>query len=1171
MMADGRQILALLIQHKELVPGAKKIFVSYYRKRAFADLLLDGSLRFEDQVYVEPFSCAIQMKRSLNPSIKSDAAWHTIFATDPGVSLKELRDRLKARLQSQQSAPPPTGIFAALNQPSRSSTPQLPSHPPRSSPPPVPDRRRREPSQGRNDRASSPAPDTNVNTNSSANSSTRSRTTLIAPCGVCEKETNGTDVQPVASTLNWATQNSWFCHACVNQQQAQRVLVEASAASDAKQTDTQDDLKAMDGDNDNKDDGEQNLEKVASDFEAVSTADAGESTDDNAEPAPVDDAVVDVAREHRQQLLDVIQRLIDDFSSVARRAVILTGNTGALLVHLLRTRVVQLVESGKQEIASVCANVASADDDGVIVDALTKLFDLRHELLTSQEKFARTIKSVRKKTESLLRDSELELMTLEDARVAVTKAIVKGQRRIARQQEDLREHQRKMLLSKVVLESMRHRRRHIQSTNVTKRFLPPYRAVSKRMLTSSNHLVATVLTEKLQTMDKAIKEWEEKKNHFESMRATLTKKLSVVSVGKKRPRETDESSGPPVSLSVMTLPRVKMPLSRRLIERQLANYDANLEELERKRSHAVASLQNVLQVLREEDFRADLIDATVQLLERCGVKSVVEEIAQTSDAEKDGDQVEAPTSNDDERDAKRQNTTVDGAGVADEPEEDVSEDADQDVEMDAVNNAADEGSAEVDADATEAAPKAASEALTTARDSDDRHEQHARALESHSTAEAGAEDKAVDTTATTTKAADATETSTEATTTRKAPSTDTATTPQPPTRQAELIILDASDDDAEEDTTTAASKTAQQPAQPRPTTSTAQAKASPPATAHRADNSSDTTVPIVRPIAIPPHMVHAAELSSVLDNERRARQSHERLRLLRSQLQRERLLREEEEQRKLAATQSSPAPGTRSSAMAVKQQPAQPPQQTINRARDMLRQEQQENRRRVEQQQERLDDQTLMDELQHQNRRLADEQQRAEQERRLEELYRKQEMERQRQQQHRQQEEQQQRVEKLRHKHEEELALREEERKARQAQKQRLEELHRAQQQKRAEQQRRLEELHVKQEEQRQRQQEQRQKEEQQRLRNEHVQRSRLEALDQQRVLMERQRTAMHSATVFQHPSYMAQQGMLHQSVLSSHQPTAPPQQQQQSPDAIDETLPQCPEWGNQPPPPPWP
>ena len=47
--------------------GPKRLYVSYYRKRVYADLLPDGSIRYKNEVYTSPVPCALHMKRTLNP------------------------------------------------------------------------------------------------------------------------------------------------------------------------------------------------------------------------------------------------------------------------------------------------------------------------------------------------------------------------------------------------------------------------------------------------------------------------------------------------------------------------------------------------------------------------------------------------------------------------------------------------------------------------------------------------------------------------------------------------------------------------------------------------------------------------------------------------------------------------------------------------------------------------------------------------------------------------------------------------------------------------------------------------------------------------------------------------------------------------------------------------
>lgn len=73
------------------------LYVSYYRKRVFADLLEDGSIRFKDVVYTSPVPCALQMKRTMNPSLKTDAGWSSMFSAKTGDSLKDIKDRLNIR------------------------------------------------------------------------------------------------------------------------------------------------------------------------------------------------------------------------------------------------------------------------------------------------------------------------------------------------------------------------------------------------------------------------------------------------------------------------------------------------------------------------------------------------------------------------------------------------------------------------------------------------------------------------------------------------------------------------------------------------------------------------------------------------------------------------------------------------------------------------------------------------------------------------------------------------------------------------------------------------------------------------------------------------------------------------------------------------------------------
>jgi len=94
--------------------GPNKIFVTYYRKKVFADLLENGSVKFDGKVYRNMVTVALVMKRTLNPSkispvatvhtkhlknnysiaLRTDPGWASLLSTDYQTSLKELKEAL---------------------------------------------------------------------------------------------------------------------------------------------------------------------------------------------------------------------------------------------------------------------------------------------------------------------------------------------------------------------------------------------------------------------------------------------------------------------------------------------------------------------------------------------------------------------------------------------------------------------------------------------------------------------------------------------------------------------------------------------------------------------------------------------------------------------------------------------------------------------------------------------------------------------------------------------------------------------------------------------------------------------------------------------------------------------------------------------------------------------
>lgn len=306
---------------------------------------------------------------------------------------------------------------------------------------------------------------------------------------------------------------------------------------------------------------------------------------------------------------------------------IIANSTGATLVHLAKTLLVPLVENGKREISQVATgddhergdNSADADSDASAapslseVDALVKIFDLRHQILSSQAHFQRTSSELAKRTEKHLRAAETELMALEEARAVEARAVNTIVDIIDQYDSELQTCKHKIELNHVLLASIAHRRTYIRSTNVSSVFVPAYRLTTKQMTSSSDQLLYTVLLDKLQSIAKTINEWATMEAHFHKMTASLHETL--VSLGTKRSRDGTARVSLPSTPALFA--RVKIPLSRRLIGRQLANYAVNADTIKTNRASMRKTLAGVLKIAREEHLSAEIIDLTALLYRKC--------------------------------------------------------------------------------------------------------------------------------------------------------------------------------------------------------------------------------------------------------------------------------------------------------------------------------------------------------------------------------------------------------------------------------------------------------------------------------------------------------------------------------------------------------------------------
>ncbi|KAF4316995.1 hypothetical protein BBO99_00008344 [Phytophthora kernoviae] len=740
-MGDARIVMLTLIDEGLLSPGPKKLYVSYYRKRVYADLLPDGSIRFKDVVYTSPVPCALHMKRTLNPSLKTDAGWSSMYSASTGESLKDLKERTNIRMRGTNARSAHKEKRAPSPSPTKERTTQAAATQPKQEAQPCAVCR-------------------------------KEATTDVTQCSACHRKTHSKCLNPPMEAGSTAP---WFCEKCLASQanrileflqQTRRVLVEKideqkaktqevqstepiesedvgmevveekEASADDKENNTSDpDDKASDASK-CKEESEKSpsastevnengvsIDSISAPGASLTEMEEPEKTDSNKEssndapavdspadkpseskdivpvvvddavkdtvPVVVDDAVKDVvpvveddavkdkgaeqeatdvvttgmtaleaketgdlpkadtgdkqvnkeenaaqmtiaesskALSAEEKFLVLVDNLIAEVSSKKDRAHLIANSTGATLVHLEKTQLVQLIEYGKREILVATQSESEEDENDDTdddhdastsgnnseVDALIRIFDLRHQILSSQSQFERTTKTLTKRTEKHLCHAETELMELEHGRVVEASAVMKVVNLISQYSDDLNQCEQKIHHNRLLLESINHRRNFIRTTNINDRFVPSYRYSTKLMTSSSDQLLMTVLLDKLRDITASVNEWMTMEHHFEKMTANLYKSLTLIGTKRKR-------TGAPVKFlpTPALFAKVKIPPSRRLIERQITNYEVNLNTIRQNRGRMRKTLSGILKIAREEHLSVEIIRMTEILYQKC--------------------------------------------------------------------------------------------------------------------------------------------------------------------------------------------------------------------------------------------------------------------------------------------------------------------------------------------------------------------------------------------------------------------------------------------------------------------------------------------------------------------------------------------------------------------------
>ncbi|ETW06146.1 hypothetical protein H310_03731 [Aphanomyces invadans] len=556
MSSDQTAVIRGCIKHKLLSSGGNKLYVSYYRQKVYADVHENGSMQFQGKVYTNATALALAMKRTLNPSIKTEPGWISLFATDSNTCLKDIREQWIEKI----TPPPPTSYATASSLVGSASSSYTKS--PAIRPKPLVQQ-------------PGAAPSTSSSTDI-CQACKRDRGSLHVTCDACHKSFHHACL-PMMS-LNPST-TPWYCDGCIQQHCAIILKFLYDLRHVAKHCDAPFPATPVPA-------------ATLPDREAA-VCDATASVE--VESAVVADGAATVAQP-RPTLLAHINHLIDQLESPATRMNVLANSTGELLVHLSNLDIaagLRTLDENLAAIATACSRENEPIEDSIVspgVDGILKVLNLRHGILSAKFHAKRTTAALATLSEKRKRAFVKTQAKLDEGFQKELKVFNDWAGRVQDATDDVeKQHVHITHMNALIDNSVRHRKT-LRAASLKHRFIPAYRTATQDLSTSSDHLLVTIVADKLQGLAASLNEWESIQEHFERVQATLMhEKTHGMSTKHVSTTEAADATEPPLKRVkvAMDLPR---PPSLKLLDRQLNQVTKTLASLQSQRTMALKTL-----------------------------------------------------------------------------------------------------------------------------------------------------------------------------------------------------------------------------------------------------------------------------------------------------------------------------------------------------------------------------------------------------------------------------------------------------------------------------------------------------------------------------------------------------------------------------------------------------
>ncbi|RHY25827.1 hypothetical protein DYB32_008071 [Aphanomyces invadans] len=465
-------------------------------------LSIDPTVR---KVYTNATALALAMKRTLNPSIKTEPGWISLFATDSNTCLKDIREQWIEKI----TPPPPTSYATASSQVG-SAIRRL-----------------------RLGTATAAFNSTYVARLAAPLSSTRLTASSSVQCAIILKFLY--DLRHVAK----------HCDAPFP-----ATPVPAATLPDRE----------------------------------AAVCDATASVE--VESAVVADGAATVAQP-RPTLLAQINHLIDQLESPATRMNVLANSTGELLVHLSNLDIaagLRTLDENLAAIATACSRENEPIEDSIVspgVDGILKVLNLRHGILSAKFHAKRTTAALATLSEKRKRYVHTQAK-LDEGFQKELKVFNDWAGRVQDATDDVeKQHVHITHMNALIDNSVRHRK----VLELVLSCVLPF-----DLSTSSDHLLVTIVADKLQGLAASLNEWESIQEHFERVQATLMhEKTHGMSTKHVSTTEAADATEPPLKRVkvAMDLPR---PPSLKLLDRQLNQVTKTLASLQSQRIMALKTL-----------------------------------------------------------------------------------------------------------------------------------------------------------------------------------------------------------------------------------------------------------------------------------------------------------------------------------------------------------------------------------------------------------------------------------------------------------------------------------------------------------------------------------------------------------------------------------------------------